>query len=117
MPGFLALDFTEDNQRETWWEFALSCCLRNASLLSSWAPGHRSRDKDSSAMFRLGGSVLRKHQRGFKTEKGKQPVQCAIKPQNIVGHWDLGASINTSLKHIPEEQGNWGGDGVGGSRP
>lgn len=62
-------------------------------------------------MFRLGGSVLRKHQRGFKTEKGKQPVKCVIKPPN----WDLGASIN---QHMPQTHSRGArelGQGWGGS--
>lgn len=69
-------------------------------------------------MFHLGGSVLRKHQRGFKTEKGKQPVKCVIKPPN----WDLGASIN---QHMPQTHSRgarelgqgWGGEFEGEGRP
>lgn len=64
-------------------------------------------------MFRLGGSVLRKHQRGFKTEKGKQPVKCVIKPPN----WDLGASINQHMPQIQPRGARELGRGWGGGTP
>lgn len=72
------------------------------------SPRHRSRGKDSSAVFYLGGGDLRKYWWRSETGRGTQPVWCVTKRSSTAGNGNSGAGVEYMPQRYPGRMGALG---------